>query len=394
MMAWETQWAQRGLLLALLLGALAVRLVGLELRDLWYDEQITLIDSQGIEVPMAVLPGAAFSSADLWSGAGILEVARNSSIHDQPLYVSLIHLWGNRRMPTEWTLRLPSAILGAAAAPLLASLGYELVGRWPGLLAGLLLAVSPLHVHYSQEARVYPAAVFMLVLTVWIGFRLQPSSSRGAFVSWGVSAALVAGLHLLAGVALLPILGCLIGRSGLKTRLPYALLGALSVGLLLLPLGYFQSWATAHRDSGLGFQALSAQPGSWARPSSFVNVATGVGTTVTRLVGIEYFPLGLRGRHVAALSMPLFAWALAAARSLPSKETRALLIGGALLPVGLSALLSLAYGHTVPLQDRYSAWSLPFIALLLAHAVWIARGWVRELAGRGPPRAVGGIPGR
>ena len=43
--------------------------------------------------------------------------------------------------------------------------------------------------------------------------------------------------------------------------------------------------------------------------------------------------------------------------------------GAALLPLLTAALLTLAYGHVVPLQDRYSAWTMPFFALAFAEVI-------------------------
>jgi uncharacterized membrane protein len=64
---------------------------------------------------------------------------------------------------SEFWVRLPSAIAGALAIPSLVALGRELdvalgmpwLNRRTAVLASLLLAVAPLHVWYSQEARMY-----------------------------------------------------------------------------------------------------------------------------------------------------------------------------------------------------------------------------------------------
>jgi uncharacterized membrane protein len=63
----------------------------------------------------------------------------------------------------EWVLRLPSALVGLLSIYLLYRLGSALFDRLTGLAAALLLAVSPFHVWYSQEARMY-ALVGLLCL--------------------------------------------------------------------------------------------------------------------------------------------------------------------------------------------------------------------------------------
>jgi mannosyltransferase len=55
----------------------------------------------------------------------------------------------------EWVLRLPAALLGILGLWLIYLLGRELFDRPTGLLAAALLALSPLHLWYSQEVRFY-----------------------------------------------------------------------------------------------------------------------------------------------------------------------------------------------------------------------------------------------
>ncbi len=64
---------------------------------------------------------------------------------------------------SEWLLRLPSALAGIVSIFLLYALGAELFNRQTGLLAALILAISPLHIWYAQEARMY-ALVAVLAL--------------------------------------------------------------------------------------------------------------------------------------------------------------------------------------------------------------------------------------
>src|SRR5205823_1158696 len=70
------------------------------------------------------------------------------------LYYLLIHYW-SALGSSEIIYRLPSALAGAAAVGLLYWAGSALAGPRVGLLAALLLALAPLHVWYSQEARMY-----------------------------------------------------------------------------------------------------------------------------------------------------------------------------------------------------------------------------------------------
>jgi hypothetical protein len=82
-----------------------------------------------------------------------------------PVYVAAV--WPLLRYAdTEFLLRLPAAIAGVATVPLFGSVAGRLVPRTDARLATLLLALSPFHVWYSQEARGYAFAVFFTVVLV------------------------------------------------------------------------------------------------------------------------------------------------------------------------------------------------------------------------------------
>ena len=69
------------------------------------------------------------------------------------LYYLLLRPWLGLAGATEAQVRLPSAIAAAAAAAALPLLGRRLVGIPAAVIAGLLLALAPESLHYSQEAR-------------------------------------------------------------------------------------------------------------------------------------------------------------------------------------------------------------------------------------------------
>ncbi len=71
-----------------------------------------------------------------------------------PLYYTLLHFWlylGD----TAGLVRLLSALLGTLTIPVLYLLGRRLLGPSAGLLAALILALSPFHVRFAQETRMY-----------------------------------------------------------------------------------------------------------------------------------------------------------------------------------------------------------------------------------------------
>jgi mannosyltransferase len=71
-----------------------------------------------------------------------------------PLYYTLLNLW-MRLGDDAATVRLLSAVAGTLTIPIIYLLGQRLAGQRTGLLGALMLAVSPFHVRFAQEARMY-----------------------------------------------------------------------------------------------------------------------------------------------------------------------------------------------------------------------------------------------
>lgn len=155
-----------------------------------------------------------------------------------PLYFMLAHAalyFGD----TEALLRLPSVLAGVAGVLALYGLGKAVHGRVAGLLAALLLAVSPYHIAYSREARFYALLMLGGILLLWALHRALRSGGR---VNWGLVAAATAIATLTHLFAVAPVavlfLGALVwllaarhGRRQDKTRRVVALIAALLVGL-------------------------------------------------------------------------------------------------------------------------------------------------------------------
>lgn len=81
-----------------------------------------------------------------------------------PLYHLVVHvLVGVTR--SEWWLRLASLVPGVASCAVVFLIAKRLGGWQRGLIAAGLLAVSPLHVFFSQELRPYALACFFTLLS-------------------------------------------------------------------------------------------------------------------------------------------------------------------------------------------------------------------------------------
>lgn len=85
-----------------------------------------------------------------------------------PLYFAILWIWGHIFGFSEISVRIPSVILGVATIYLTFLTGKELFNKKVGLIASLLLSLGPLHVYYSQEARMYSLAAFSVTLSFYL----------------------------------------------------------------------------------------------------------------------------------------------------------------------------------------------------------------------------------
>ncbi len=137
-----------------LLGGL-LRFYGYDRLSLWLDEGFTVMFSR--------LP---------WD-----EVLGLHGAYDPhpPLYYALVKLL-SLLAPEVSAGRLLSVMAGTLTIPVVYALGRKLFNAWGGVAASAALALSPLHVWYSQEARQYAVAVLLVALSYYalISFYQEP----------------------------------------------------------------------------------------------------------------------------------------------------------------------------------------------------------------------------
>lgn len=170
-----------------------------------------------------------------------------------PLFFYLTHLTVLLFGTDEWQLRLISAIAGTLTIGIVHYLGSKYLGSPAGLLAALLLMISPLHLAYSQEARPYALAGLCCVVSAGTFLQLleQQSFKRAAvFIlaslallyahHWGIFMLLAEGGYLV-----------LFQRRLIAGEWKYFLLIALSILLGYMPeipalLPHHRSLGTEH----------------------------------------------------------------------------------------------------------------------------------------------------
>jgi mannosyltransferase len=205
-------------LAALTLLAAALRLSTLDLQSFWYDEAFT---------PVHVL------HPSLWATLRAVSHTENTP----PLWYLLA--WADSRVlgTGEVALRLPSALAGIAAVPVAWAIGRELEGpRAAAVVCAALVAVNPLFVWYSQEARAYALFVLMAALAMLCFLRARREPTPRRMSAFALAGALALLTHYFAVFLLVPMaLWLLYDPRTRRATLP-AVGVLVVVGAALLPL--------------------------------------------------------------------------------------------------------------------------------------------------------------
>ncbi len=142
--------------------SIAVRLPNLD-ESMWYDE----IDySSNYDI-------LNNRSATTWSDLG--QIALNNP--SAPVYRYLLFFFEKVSGEGEVALRLPSLIAALAGILVAALLAARWFDKRTALLTGFLLAVSPVHIWYSQEGTTYAVLSLFVLLSVYV-FEKTDASSR------------------------------------------------------------------------------------------------------------------------------------------------------------------------------------------------------------------------
>ena len=204
-------------LAACVLLAAGLRLSTLGLQSFWYDEAFT---------PVHVLHPS-------------LSATLRSVVHTEnspPLWYILEWLDWRVLGSGEVALRLSSALAGIATVPVAWWLGCELAGRRAAVACALLVAVNPLFVWYSQEARVYGLFVFAAALATVCFVRAEREPTRGRMAAFAAAGALAMLTHYFAVFLLVPMVLWMLYEQRLRRAAVPALVALTAVGLALLPL--------------------------------------------------------------------------------------------------------------------------------------------------------------
>jgi mannosyltransferase len=106
-----------------------------------------------------------------------------------PLWYTLQKAWMSFG-DSEFVLRTPAALAGTLTIPVVIAIGRLVADNRAALFAGLLLATSVVHLHYSQEARSYALLALSASLAIWglVYILEDPARALEAFRTKGAAA--------------------------------------------------------------------------------------------------------------------------------------------------------------------------------------------------------------
>jgi uncharacterized membrane protein len=159
----------------ILLGIIAIatimRIYGLDRQSLWYDE---------------VAEETAFQRQ-------FLIKYKTTKPYTPPLNLFFIYPMTQMFPGSDFALRIVPFIFGVISVPLFFFLGKLIFNEKVGLIAAFLLAISPFHIWYSQEARMYALQWMLAVLSLILFFQMLRQPLWGYYIAYIL--ATTAGLY-------------------------------------------------------------------------------------------------------------------------------------------------------------------------------------------------------
>lgn len=93
-----------------------------------------------------------------------------------PLYYLLLHYWVALNGDTPYYVRMLSVLFGAGTIPIIYLIGKRMSGAVMGLAAAAILALSPFHIYFAQETRMYTLLTFNAAVAIYALVRLLTDS--------------------------------------------------------------------------------------------------------------------------------------------------------------------------------------------------------------------------
>jgi 4-amino-4-deoxy-L-arabinose transferase-like glycosyltransferase len=218
----------------LLILAFAVRLIGLSLDSLWFDE--------------------VFSVRAAQLSLGQIVSLTIGDVHP-PFYYLLLHFWIRFFGETETAVRMLSVCFSVLTVVVVYQLAAKLFTRRTAFFAALFTAISPFQVFFAQEARMYSQLAFLSAASFYFLVLCLKDHTRTSGVLYVISTTLLLYTHIYAVFVVMAQLLYLVSlffvaRDYFQTPLRRWLTGLLAIGLLFFPWAVVVVRQTAKANHG------------------------------------------------------------------------------------------------------------------------------------------------
>ena len=157
-----------------------------------------------------------------------------------PLYYLVAWLWSRPFGTGEVWMRSLSALAGTASILVVYLAARALpLSRRAGLIAAALVAVNPVLIWFSQDARAYSLVFLLAALSFLFFARVRRSGHRRDLAWWAVCSALALATHYFAGFVVIAEAALLL-RGANRRAVAVALLPIAATGALLAPIALEQ----------------------------------------------------------------------------------------------------------------------------------------------------------
>jgi mannosyltransferase len=358
--------------------AAAVRFSTLGLQSYRHDEAVT--------AGRVLLAGLPQTMHQVWAGEST-----------PPLYYLIAWLWSHPFGVHEVGLRSLSALFGAATVPVAYLVGREAIGARTGLALAALVAVDPLLVWYSQDARAYALLVLLAAAAFLFFLRARRGGAARDFAWWAVLSALALATHYFAFFPLAIEAAWLLATARPLRRVLWALGAVALAGAALAPIAIHQaqggnndwiaSFGIVRRLHDAGIAVFAGEAGMLKHALAPIALAA-VAVALLLVRG------GRREKRGAAVGLSVGGGAILLAL-LFAAAGQDFVLGRNLLPAFVPLALVVAAGTAAPRAGRLgAAVGIALVAYLLAFCVYADfrpalqrddwRGAARAI---GPPRA-------
>lgn len=271
-----------------------------------------------------------------------------------PAYYVLIKIWGLIFGVNEPSLRFLSIIFALISVYLIYKITKILINKSTALLAAILLSFAPLHIYYSQEARVYTMATALSALLIYTYLLFKKKQTMRHKIFFIISTALIFYTNYLSILMIVPIFLDYY-RSKKDKRLNHASIQVvLSTILITAPLFYLIALPQLNGIKG-------AASGTWAPALGQLNAKNILLIPVKFIIGRINFNHRLIYTLMVAIPAGLYSYLIY--KSKPINKKNRLIADWLVLPLVIGTILSIF----VPVLSYFRfIFVLPALYILLA----------------------------